>query len=132
MTYLPLKKDGWMSKYNVEHKYSSPWRVHESMKTVAYLPGALNTLGQQLAKSLGQFYDQFTVEEWLEQHIKPLEDRVGNLMKTARTLTERIVWQRRPLLNSAANTQQPGSNSDLLIKHSSSDEEDDPLNQMPR
>ena len=53
-----------MSKYNVEHKYSSPWRVHESMKTVAYLPGALKTLEQQLAKSLGQFYDQFTVEEW--------------------------------------------------------------------
>ena len=34
------------------------------MKTVAYLPGALKTLEQQLAKSLGQFYDQFTVEEW--------------------------------------------------------------------
>ena len=59
-----------MSKYNVEHKYSSPWRVHESMKTVAYLPGALKTLEQQMAKSLGQFYDQFTVEEWLEQHIQ--------------------------------------------------------------
>ena len=62
--FLFLFTDGWMSKYNVEHKYSSPWRVHESMKTVAYLPGALKTLEQQLAKSLGQFYDQFTVEEW--------------------------------------------------------------------
>ena len=34
------------------------------MKTIAYLPGALKTLEQQMAKSLGQFYDQFTVEEW--------------------------------------------------------------------
>ena len=34
------------------------------MKTIAYLPGALKTLEQQMAKSLGQFYDQYTVEEW--------------------------------------------------------------------
>ena len=64
------EKDGWMSKYSVDHQYSSPWRVHESMKTVAYLPGALKTLEQQIAKSLGQFYDQFTVEEWIEQDIQ--------------------------------------------------------------
>lgn len=120
------EKDGWMSKYNVEHKYSSPWRVHESMKTVAYLPGALKTLEQQLAKSLGQFYDQFTVEEWLEQHIQPLEERVGSLMKMARDLTERIVWPRRPLSAAA------GASPELSQIHSGGDNSEDPLNQMPR
>jgi hypothetical protein len=37
-------RDGWMTEYNLNHKYSSPWRVHESMKSVAYLPGALKSL----------------------------------------------------------------------------------------
>ena len=94
--------------------YSSPWRVHESMKTVAYLPGALKTLEQQLGKSLGQFYDQFTVEEWLEQHIKPLQERIDQLMRFARNLTEKIAWPRRPLNSGGFEVT------------------DDPLKQMPR
>ena len=84
------------------------------MKTVAYLPGALKTLEQQLGKSLGQFYDQFTVEEWLEQHIKPLQERIDTLMRFARNLTEKIAWPRRPL----------GAGE--------IEETDDPLKQMPR
>ena len=86
------------------------------MKTVAYLPGALKTLEQQLGKSLGQFYDQYTVEEWLEQHIKPLQERIDQLMKMARNLTEKISWPRRPLSAGEIDQSEPK----------------DPLNQMPR
>ena len=86
------------------------------MKTVAYLPGALKTLEQQLSKSLGQFYDQYTVEEWLEQHIKPLQERIDQLMKMARHLTEKMIWPRRPL--------SAGEPNDMDNKN--------PLNQMPR
>ena len=61
----------------------------------------------------------------LEQHIQPLEERVGGLMKMARDLTERIVWPRRPL--SAA-----GTGPELSQIHSGGDNSEDPLNQMPR
>ena len=88
------------------------------MKTVAYLPGALKTLEQQLTKSLGQFYDQFTVDEWLEQHIRPWEQRIDELMRMAKGLTEKSVWPRRPL--------NYGSNHEKMIQA------EDPLNQMPR
>ena len=49
------ENDGWMSQYNVDHKFSSPWRVHESMKSIAYLPAALKTLEEQLATTLGNY-----------------------------------------------------------------------------
>lgn len=110
-------KDGWMTAYNVHHQYSSPWRVHESMKSIAYLPGALKTLEQQLAKSLAQFYDSATVNEWLEQHIMPLESEVDNLMKMARILTEKSVWPRRPL---------------EALEGKDAIHGDDPLKQMPK
>ena len=90
------------------------------MKSIAYLPGALKTLEQQMFKSLGQFYDNYTVEEWLEQHIKPLELRIDDLMTKAKSLTEKKVWPRRPL----------GFEKDSRSKII--EEEVDPLSQMPR
>ena len=62
----------------------------------------------------------------LEQHIQPLEERVGGLMKMARDLTERIVWPRRPLSAAA------GASPELSQIHSGGDNSEDPLNQMPR
>jgi hypothetical protein len=52
-----------------------------------------------MGKSLSQFYDHYTVDEWLEQHMKPLEDNLDKLMNMARSLTEKNSWQRRPLGN---------------------------------
>lgn len=90
-------RDGWMTEYNVQHSYSSPWRVHESIKSVAYLPGALKTMEQQMAKSLSHFFDNHTVNEWLEQHIQPLLKQVDELMAMAKSLTVNVSWPRRPL-----------------------------------
>ena len=109
------ERDGWMSQYNIEHEFSSPWRIHESMKSIAYLPGALRTLEEQLAKSLGQFFDHFTVDEWIEQHVKPLVQQVEQLMDKAKNLNSKTIWPRRPLNSPAVNI--PVEN---------------PLNQMPK
>ena len=49
-------------------------------------------------------------------------------MKMAKTLTERIVWPRRPL----PNNHQPGASSDLSQLQSVGDDSEDPLKQMPR
>ena len=109
------EKDGWMSQYNVDHKFSSPWRVHESMKSIAYLPAALKTLEEQLAKTLGQYFDHFTADEWIEQHIKPLQNQVDQLLSKAKNLTSKNIWPRRPLKSPAVKV--PMEN---------------PLDQMPR
>ncbi|QQP50186.1 Hexosaminidase Dlike [Caligus rogercresseyi] len=68
-------QEGWMTHYNVKYGYSSPYRVHETMKSVSFFPGILRSLENQLSKTLAQYYDEPVVEEWIEQHILPLEEK---------------------------------------------------------
>ena len=117
-------RDGWMTQYNMDHKFSSPWRVHETMKNIAYLPDALRTLEGQLAKSLGNFFDHYTVDEWLEQHMTPLQQKVTSIMEKARILTEKTEWPRRPL---------EAAKEDIDKKiHRDNEGDDNPLEQMPK
>ena len=44
------------------------------------------------------YFDEWTVDEWIEQHLLPLQETVSALNKRARTLTRDLnVWPRRPL-----------------------------------
>jgi hypothetical protein len=56
-----------MTQYNVDHKFSSPYRVQEAMRPLAYIPGSLRSLQVQFEKSLSSYFDVFTVDEWIEQ-----------------------------------------------------------------
>ena len=90
-------REGWMTSYNVDHKYSSPYRVHEMMRPISYLPGALRSLESQFKKVLLHYFDSFTVEEWLEQHVDPLLKIVDEISSRAVALTSAMTWPRRPL-----------------------------------
>ena len=90
-------REGWMTSYNVDHKYSSPYRVHEMMRPISYLPGALRSLESQFKKVLLHYFDSFTVEEWLEQHVDPLLKIVDEINSRAVALTSAMTWPRRPL-----------------------------------
>ena len=40
------EREGWMTEYNVKHKFSSPWRVREAMQSIGigdYLMSTLET-----------------------------------------------------------------------------------------
>ena len=96
------EQEGWMTKYNVRHKFSSPWRVRQTMQSLGvgdYLLNSLLTFKDSFAKALNAVYDQFTVEEWLEQHVDPLMQKVQELTERARVLSEGQVWPRRPLIS---------------------------------
>ncbi len=93
-------REGWMTSYNVDHKFSSPYRVHEMMRPISYLPGALRSLESQFKKVLLHYFDAFTAEEWLEQHVDPLLKTVDEINGRAVVLTSAMTWPRRPLLSS--------------------------------
>ena len=59
---------------------------------------------------LSTYFDEWTVDEWIEQHLLPLQETVSALNKRARTLTRDVnVWPRRPL-----------EKSEQLVKNSAS------------
>ena len=62
---------------------------------------------------LSTYFDEWTVDEWIEQHLLPLQETVSALNKRARTLTRDMnVWPRRPLEKS--EQLQKGSVSEVL------------------
>ncbi|XP_023341300.1 hexosaminidase D [Eurytemora carolleeae] len=96
--YTRLKeKDGWMSDWHVRHKFSSPWRVEETLKTTNYLPGNVRDLEKQAKRTLGLYFDEFTVKEWMEQHLLPLSEKLAEINNMADILTKPNHWPRRPI-----------------------------------
>ena len=94
--------DGWMTEYNVRHRFSSTRRVLEAMKGVHYMPGSLKSTEAQFDEVLSQYYDRWTTAEWIEQHVLPLQETVAALQERARALTQDTVWPRRPLADVVA------------------------------
>jgi len=96
--YTRLKtKDGWTTDWHVRHRFSSPLRVEESLKSTSYMPGVIRELSKNARRTLQLYYDKFTVEEWLEQHIQPLSEKMAELNSMADLLTKPNHWPRRPL-----------------------------------
>jgi hypothetical protein len=78
---------GWMTQYNVDHKFSSPYRVHELMRSISYLPGSLKSLEGQFKRILLHYFDPYTVEEWLEQNVDPMLKTVEDINSRAVDMT---------------------------------------------
>ena len=95
-------REGWMTQYNVDHQFSSPYRVHEMMRPISYLPGSLRSLESQFKKVLLHYFDLYTTEEWLEQHVDPLTKIVEEINSRAVALTSSMTWPRRPLVSEQA------------------------------
>lgn len=91
------EQSGWMTDWNIERSFSSPWRVQEIMRGAAYLPGAVRELEEQVRRGFSAFLDTYSVSEWVEQHITPLSSRLHELGQISETLTKVTVWPRRPV-----------------------------------
>ena len=91
------KRDGWLTEYNVKHRFSSTQRVFDVTKPALYQVNSLKTLEEQLKDVLGLYYDKYTAQEWVEQHVDPLMVMVKEINERAKILTKDTVWPRRPL-----------------------------------
>ena len=89
-----------MTGYNLKHRFSSPWRVRQTMQSLGlgdyYLSG-LSNFKESFVQVLSVVYDKHTVQEWMEQHLDTIVGEVHGLIARAKILTEKDVWPRRPL-----------------------------------
>ena len=90
-----------MTKYNVMHSFSSPWRVRQTMQALGigdyYLSGLIN-FKETFSQAMSVVYDKYTIQEWMEQHVDTLVQDVKDLMGRAKALIDKDIWPRRPLL----------------------------------
>lgn len=90
-------KKGWMTAYNIRHNFSSPIRVDELTVDATRLRNSLSTLANNAEEAMRDVFDNWTIKEFVELHIKPLMDELSEIEKKASILTKFRVWPRRPL-----------------------------------
>ncbi|KAK6621635.1 hypothetical protein RUM44_001442 [Polyplax serrata] len=107
------RSKGWMTDYNVEHNFSSPLRVDELMADFPRVYNSLTSLERHARESLEEIFDQYTVNEWIEQRIYPSLRKLQKLDADATNLKNVRYWPRRPLksapVDSASRTHTPSS-----------------------
>lgn len=94
--------NGWVSEYNHNHNFSSPYRVLELFSEEGFaaqrVVRAVEQFSEDVSESLAQFYDEYTVREWVEQKLGPIKAKLKEMEKSFQALVEIKVWPRRPLV----------------------------------
>lgn len=97
-TYLEKaqKKEGWLTDFNIRRNYSSPFRVNELTEDLkSHLHTVVYTM-KNAKQVLEEFFDDYTVAEWIEQKIYPLYQKLSDLWDKGEELKKRRHWTRRP------------------------------------
>ena len=87
----------WITDYNRRHNFSSPMRIDEDLEE---LPGRLHsvtTLIKTARESLIDWFDEWTIGEWVEQHIWPMLHKLETLQKESESIKRMKHWPARPL-----------------------------------
>lgn len=90
-------EQGWLTDYSIRHNYTSPMRIDELMEEYQRVHFSVTNLIRHAQSSLSEFYDDYTVAEWIEQKIYPMISELEKLKKSAKELKQRKSWQSRPL-----------------------------------
>ena len=91
------QRHGWLTMYNVRHNFSSPWRLLEARSKGQQLVQELTAFRNSTVLIMAQYFDQFTVDEWLEQKVDPLTEKMASLQHFVQVLVARNTWPRRPI-----------------------------------
>lgn len=113
--HVTTKSKGWMTDYNTVHNFSSPLRVDELMVDYPRIYNNLISLERHARESLEEIFDQYTVNEWLEQRIYPYLKKLEQLEANALSLKAIKYWPVRPLKSVRSYDEQ--SNSPGSVKH---------------
>lgn len=90
-------KRGWLTAYNIRHNFSSPIRIVELISDAMHFEASLTALAKSAIESLSDVFDKWTIDEYIEQTIMPLQDELLQLQEDAKQLMAMRVWPRRPL-----------------------------------
>ncbi|XP_064601684.1 uncharacterized protein LOC135467775 [Liolophura sinensis] len=94
---IKFRLEGWLSKYNLIHNFTSPGQYKVFVKYVGSLRKDLLDLRVELGKILSGIYNEATVEEFLLVQIDGQVDKLDEWLKQFKSLSSRRVWPRRPL-----------------------------------
>ncbi|XP_066962631.1 hexosaminidase D isoform X1 [Macrobrachium rosenbergii] len=88
---------GWITDYNRRHNYSSPMRVDEDLEELPTRLHSVTLLLKTAREALSEWFDDWTVGEWLEQHVWPLLKNLNTIQRESESMKAVRYWPARPL-----------------------------------
>ncbi|KAG8222588.1 hypothetical protein J437_LFUL010431 [Ladona fulva] len=97
---------GWLTEWHARRGFSSPWRVSKALQRETAMERELKRYRAETGRILSQYISSSAAEEWLQQKVDPVIERVEKMVMWARELVKKETWKRRTLSvpNSGANT----------------------------
>lgn len=87
----------WQTDYNFRRNYSNPYRLDEGLNDYSMLRYQLVGLMQSASQFLSEFFDKYTVAEWIELNIYPYLVKLDRINSESRRIYEVREWENRPL-----------------------------------
>ncbi|XP_043466707.1 hexosaminidase D-like [Leptopilina heterotoma] len=97
-----LKEDstfkGWFTPYNIKYSFSNPSHVDRAVADIDRIKMELIYLEKELRIAMDSIYDNYTIHEWIETNLVPLNDDIEQMAKDKDRILEKNSWPRRPLI----------------------------------
>lgn len=88
---------GWLTEWHARRGFSSPWRVGKALQRETAMERELKRYRAETGRILSQYVSRSAAEEWLQQKVDPVIERVEKVISWARELAKKNTWKRRSL-----------------------------------
>ncbi|XP_015604191.1 hexosaminidase D [Cephus cinctus] len=88
---------GWMKEYNLKYAFSSPSHVEHAVADLDNFKMELLDIEKVVRSAMDGIYDNYTIQEWIETFMVPLNDKVTSLWEAKEKILKKNAWPRRPL-----------------------------------
>lgn len=92
------KVNGWVTDYNIDHGFSSPHHVVTALLQIDHIKEEFQEIDEEIKQTMIEIYDNYTVSEWRETFVAPLEKQILYYVNAKEKLLLKKTWPRRPLL----------------------------------
>ncbi|CAK9805981.1 Hexosaminidase D [Anthophora quadrimaculata] len=91
---------GWLKPYNLKYSFSNPSHVETAVAELDRHKMEIMYIEKDIKSAMESMYDNYTIQEWLETYIAPLNEKFNQLWMAKEKILEKNVWPRRPLTKS--------------------------------
>lgn len=89
---------GWLKPYNIKYIFSNPSHVERAVAELDRYKMEVTYIEKEMRNAMDGIYDNYTVQEWLETYVYPLNDKITALWYAKDKILDRESWPRRPLV----------------------------------
>jgi hexosaminidase len=90
---------GWLNEHHMKYNVSNPWHVQDLMTSLSTAFEAAESLERRIQKTLTNYFDHYTAEEWLDINFRHVTNKYRRHMAAARAILSRSNFPRKPLLS---------------------------------